>query len=76
MGVIMIGFARAKAMIALVQAAMAIGSVFERQQALASIGPYESRGHGGGHRIKSRHRVAMDKRAAVKARNVKRHKSH
>lgn len=69
-------FARAKAMMAAIAVAMQFTSEAQRQAQLAVIGPYESRGHGGGHRSKSRHKVAMDKRAAVKARNVKRHKAH
>lgn len=69
-------FVRAKVMFAAIQAAMSYTNEVERQAALAMIGPYESRGHGGGHKIKSRHRVAMDKRVATKARNVKRNKAH
>lgn len=69
-------FARARAMMAAIAVAMRFTSETERQAQLAMIGPYESRGHGSGKWSKSRHRVAMDKRAAIKARNVKRHKAH
>lgn len=69
-------FARAKAMMAAIAVAMQFTSEAQRQAQLATIGPYESRGHGSGKWPKSRHRVAMDKRASVKARNVKRHKAH
>lgn len=68
-------FARAKAMMAAIQVAMMIGNVAQRQAALNSIAPYRSRGKGSGKTSPSIHHVAMDKRAAKKARNVKRHKA-
>lgn len=42
-------FARAKAMFAVIAAAMAL-PILARQDALAEIGEYKSRGHGGKHR--------------------------
>jgi hypothetical protein len=68
-------FARAKMMMAAIAQAMAFTHAAQRQAALAQIGPYVSRGHGAGKNSPSRHRVAMDKRAAAKSRNVKRHKA-
>lgn len=68
-------FARAKLMMAQIAAAMAFSNAIQRQAALAQIGSYESRGKGSGKTSPSRHRVAMDKRSASKARNVKRHKA-
>lgn len=68
-------FSRAKAMMAQIQIAMMIGDTLARQAALNSIGPYRSRGKGAGKASPSAHCVAMDKRAARKARNVKRHKA-
>lgn len=67
-------FARAKAMLALVSAAMALPNVATQRSVLAGIGPYTSRGKGEGlaGNKRSRHRVAMDKRAAMKARNRRR----
>ncbi|UOV84404.1 hypothetical protein [Klebsiella pneumoniae] len=50
-------FARARAMFAAVAAAMAITNTFERQNALAAIGPYVSRGKGKARNVK-RHRAA------------------
>lgn len=41
-------FARAKAMMALVAAAMSMASIAARQQALSEIGQYKSRGKGRG----------------------------
>jgi hypothetical protein len=66
-------FARANAMFALIAAAMATANP---QAALAKIGPYVSRGKGTGKRHGSSRCVAMDKRAASKARNQARHKKH
>jgi tmRNA-binding protein len=68
-------FSRAKAMMAAIQVAMMIGNVVERQAALNSMDPYRSRGKGRSKTAPSRHHVAMDKRTARKARNVKRHKA-
>ncbi len=62
-------------MFAAVAAAMAITNTFERQNALAAIGPYVSRGKGKGRRQASGRTVAQDKRAATKARNVKRNRA-
>ena len=70
-------FARARAMMALV-AAMSSASAFQKvalQAQLNAMGPYQSRGHGRNKWSPSRHCVAMDQRAARKARNVKRHKA-
>lgn len=41
-------FARAKAMLAAIAAAMVLATEVERQRALDSIGPYRSRGKGRG----------------------------
>ncbi|TCK87342.1 hypothetical protein B0G74_7881 [Paraburkholderia sp. BL9I2N2] len=68
-------FARAKLMMAQIAAAMAFTSAIQRQAALAQIGSYESHGKGSGKTSPSRRCVAMDKRAARKARGVKRHKA-
>jgi len=67
-------FARAKHMFSLVAAALALPNVATQQSVLAGIGPYISRGKGQGlpGNRRSRHRVAMDKRAALKARNRRR----
>jgi len=70
-------FARARAMMALVSAIASAGpaqAIAMRMQ-LNAMGPYQSRGHGRNKQSPSRHRVAMDQRAARKARNVKRHKA-
>lgn len=67
-------FARARAMMAAIAVAMSLSSEAQRQVALSGIGPYVSRGKGRGGRPSSGHKVAMDKRAAKKARNVARHK--
>lgn len=61
-------------MMAAIAIAMQFTSEAQRQAQLAMIGPYESRGHGSGKWPKSQRRVAMDKRAAKKAKNVLRHK--
>lgn len=68
-------FARANMMMAAIAAAMSMTNQNLRSAAMAEIGPYESHGHGRGKTSPSRHSVAMDKRAATKARNVKRHKA-
>lgn len=68
-------FARAQMMMAAIAAAMSMTNPTMRSAAMANIGPYESRGHGRGKTSPSRHSVAMDKRSAAKARNVKRHKA-
>lgn len=70
-------FARARAMMALVAQMAAAGPMVKLalQGQLDAMGPYKSRGHCSGKTSKSRHRVAMDQRAARKARNVKRHKA-
>jgi hypothetical protein len=68
-------FARAKAMMAAIQVAMMIGDAVLRQAALNGIAPYRSRGKGSGKTSPSAHCVAMDKRAARKARSVKRNKA-
>lgn len=67
-------FAAARAMFAAIEAAMMIQNIAQQQDALAQIGPYCSRGKGLGLSTNkhSRHRVAMDKRAAKKARNRRR----
>lgn len=67
-------FARAKSAFSLVAAAMALPSAAAQRIALAGIGPYTSRGKGEGlvGNKRSHHRVAMDKRAALKARNRRR----
>ncbi len=71
-------FARARNMMAAISAAMALATDAQRQLALNAVGPYVSRGHGRGNGIRlgsSSRTVAQGKRAAVKARNVKRHKA-
>lgn len=68
-------FARARAMIAAIAVAMQIGNLADRQIALSAVGPYRSRGKGSAKTSPSRHHVAMDKRVARKARNIKRHKA-
>lgn len=66
-------FARAKAMMAAIAAAMGLaGSA--RQLALAEIGPYESRGKGKALRSPSRNSTAQVKRASLKARNRAKHR--
>lgn len=64
-------FARAKHMAALVAAALTLPNLATQRSVLAGFEPYESRGKGMGlpGNKRSRHRVAMDKRAALKARN-------
>lgn len=53
MGVLSGPFARARAMLAAIQAAMALPIGIDQQIALAGIGAYKSRGHGGkGNRMK------------------------
>mgnify|MGYP000476312139 CR=1 FL=1 len=66
-------FARARAMFAAIIAAAAMPPGDQRA-ALEGIEPYRSRGKGQGllGNKHSKHRVAMDKRAAVKARNRRR----
>lgn len=64
-------FARAMAMMALVAAAMRLQGSTARDQALANIGTYESRGKGRGLRSPSRNKAAHVQRAAVKAKNRK-----
>lgn len=57
----------------LIAAAMALAAPLQRE-ALAKIGPYESRGKGG--KSPSRHvGTKAHKRAATKARNVRRHRA-
>lgn len=71
MGVVTGGaFARARAMFAAILAAGPM-PLADQRAALEGIEPYKSRGKGQGllGNKHSRHRVAMDKRAAVKARN-------
>jgi hypothetical protein len=66
-------FSRANAMFAAIAAAMALPA-FAQRGALASVGSYESRGKGG----KTPSRKAGTKangRAALKARNVRRHRA-
>lgn len=67
-------FSRSLMMLALIHDAMTIPFAHLRQEALAAIGPYKSRGKGRGGWQKSRRAVAMDKRAALKARNKRRNK--
>ena len=57
-----------------IQSAMAQPVGLLQYAALSAIGAYRSRGHGEGciSNKHSRHTVAMDKRAALKARNKKR----
>lgn len=61
-------------MMAAIAAAMTLSNEGLRQQAMSGIGPYVSRGKGQGKHQASKRTVAMDKRAARKARNVARHK--
>ena len=63
-------FHRAKAMFAEITAAMSLPTL-EQKIAFGRIEQYRSRGHGEGllGNKHSRHCVAMDKRAATKARN-------
>lgn len=61
-------FARAVAMMALVAKAMALPPG-QRQGALAEIGPYVSRGKGGGKRPFRRVGTKANQRAALKRRN-------
>lgn len=69
-------FARATAMMGMIAAAMSLGNTAMQQQAMAKIGPYESRGKGQG---KSNQRPAgagmAFKRAAMKKRRVKAHRA-
>ena len=67
-------YSRSKAMFAAIQAAIALPVGLLQHQAMSAIGTYRSRGHGEGciSNKHSRHTVAMDKRAALKARNKKR----
>ncbi len=67
-------FRRALAMVAALSAAMALTGT-QKELALNAIGSYQSRGKGRGVRSGSYHCVAQDKRAAKKARNIRRHKS-
>lgn len=67
-------FSRAIGMFRLIAAAMSMHAESDRQMALGAIPAYESRGKGGGGRPKSARKVAMDKRAAKKTRNVRRHR--
>ena len=64
-------FARAVAMFAAITAAMGLATLGEQRDAFGAIGPYRSRGKGLGliGNKHSGHTVAMDKRAARKARN-------
>lgn len=69
-------FARATAMMAAIAAAMSFAGSAQ-QQALAAIGPYESRGKGDGRsnrRPAGAHKAAH--RAAAKARRVRAHRAH
>lgn len=66
-------FSRSLAMMTALAAAMAMAPM-QQQMALAAIGNYESRGKGG----KRPHRhvgVAASRRAALKARNVRRNRA-
>lgn len=66
-------FSRATAMMAAIAAAMSL-PVTAQQAAMSAIGPYESRGKGEGRsnrRPAGAHKAAH--RAAIKARNAKRH---
>lgn len=65
-------FARSIAMFAAIAAATQGANA---QFALSQIGPYESRGKGKGKRQASSRTIAMDKRAAKKSSNVKRHRA-
>lgn len=67
-------FHHSKLVFAAIAAAMVIPAFAERQAALALVPQYRSRGHGEGllGNKHSRHCVAMDKRAARKARNKRR----
>lgn len=70
-------FARAISMMALVSAAMSLPLAMQ-QEAMAKIGPYESRGKGRGSSGigRGRHGAHMTAvRTARKARNVRRHKA-
>jgi len=68
-------FARAIAMYALVQAAMAFPIGGGRESAMRNIGEYKSRGKGRGTYQASRNTAAMVQRAAKKRRNKARHKA-
>lgn len=67
-------FARALAMMSLVAAAMSAhaGNYGAQQAALGAIGPYKSRGKGGKRPHTKGNGSAKVRRAAVKARNVRR----
>lgn len=69
-------FHRVQAFFEAISKAAALPSLAEQQIALSTLGPYRSRGHGEGllGNKHSRHSVAMDKRAAVKARNTRKAK--
>ena len=71
-------FRRAQMMMAAISAIMSstVGNMAAQQQQLAALGPYESRGKGkgGGNRIAARAGKA-NYRAALKARNIKRHRA-
>jgi len=67
-------FARAREMFSRIASAMGLPTAAEQRAALAGILPYKSRGKGEGcpGNKHSKHTVAMDKRAARKARNKRR----
>lgn len=69
-------FHRAIAMFAALRAIamQTFANIALRQEALAALGPYKSRGKGRGGYQHSHRKVAMDKRDAQKARNRARHK--
>ncbi len=70
-------FARSKAMFAAIMAFVSPSVGWDKAVALANVGEYKSRGKGKGKSgTSSAHCVAMDRRAAVKARNRAKHREH
>jgi len=70
-------FARSKAMFAAIMAFVSSSVGWDKAVALANVGEYKSRGKGKGKSgTSSAHCVAMDRRAAVKARNRAKHREH
>jgi len=70
-------FPRSKAMFAAIMAFVSPSVGWDKAVALANVGEYKSRGKGKGKSgTSSAHCVAMDRRAAVKARNRAKHREH
>ena len=70
-------FASSKPMFAAIMAFVSPSVGWDEAVALANVGEYKSRGKGKGKSgTSSAHCVAMDRRAAVKARNRAKHREH